>query len=234
MTQPTARKSTRILIVEDHDLFAESMELALSLEGYDVRRLTNSDIDVSPALILSQVARLRPRIVLLDLHLVRFGDSVRLIRPIAQSGANVVVVTAASDRARWGECIHSGARKVLSKCGPLNETLSTVRKISQGLPVMGAEEREDLLQLWHRQRQDQEVQRSRLDSLTKRESEVLRQLMVGHPVREIARLSVVSEATVRTQVKSILAKLQVSSQLAAVGLAHYVGWQAAEGASPNG
>ena len=47
--------------------------------------------------------------------------------------------------------------------------------------------------------------------------------MEGHTVRDIARISVVSEATVRTQVKSILAKLEVSSQLAAVGLAHEIG-----------
>lgn len=228
MTQPSARKSTRVLIIEDHELFAESMELALSLEGYDVRRLTISDDDVSPARMLSTVARLRPRIVLLDLNLGRFGESVGLIHPIAQTGANVVVVTACSDQAKWGECIRYGARKVLSKSGPLNETLSTVRRISQGLPVMGAAEREDLLQEWHRQRKGQEDQRIRLESLTKREREVLRHLMEGHPVREIARLSVVSEATVRTQVKSILAKLQVSSQLAAVGLAHYVGWQVSE------
>ncbi len=35
-----------------------------------------------------------------------------------------------------------------------------------------------------------------------------------------------SEATVRTQVRSILAKLEVSSQIAAVGLAHQAGWTA--------
>jgi two-component system, NarL family, nitrate/nitrite response regulator NarL len=226
MTQPTARESTRVLIVEDHELFAESMELALSLEGYDVQRLTISDADITPARMVSMVSRIRPRIVLLDLHLGLFGDSVGLIRPIVQSGAHVVVVTASTERASWGECIHLGARKVLSKSAPLHETLSTVRRISQGFPVMGAEEREDLLQVWHRQRHDQEVQRSRLASLTKREGEVLRHLMVGHPVREIARLSVVSEATVRTQVKSILAKLEVSSQLSAAGLAHAAGWSA--------
>ena len=62
-----------------------------------------------------------------------------------------------------------------------------------------------------------------------RESEVLGHLMKGRAVREIAGLSVVSEATVRTQVKSILAKLEVSSQLAAVGLAHEIGWQAPVG-----
>ena len=49
--------------------------------------------------------------------------------------------------------------------------------------------------------------------------------MLGRTVHEIAVIGVVSEATVRTQVKSILAKLQVTSQIAAVGLAHRLGWR---------
>ena len=65
----------------------------------------------------------------------------------------------------------------------------------------------------------------RLSLLTPREGAVLGHLMKGHTVREIAIHSYVSEATVRTQVKSILSKLQVSSQIAAVGLAHRVGWR---------
>jgi DNA-binding NarL/FixJ family response regulator len=68
--------------------------------------------------------------------------------------------------------------------------------------------------------------RERLDLLTVREAEVLGLLMTGLAVRDIADASVVSEATVRSQVKSILSKLEVSSQLAAVGLAHRVGWTA--------
>ena len=48
--------------------------------------------------------------------------------------------------------------------------------------------------------------------------------MEGRQVRQIAELSVVSEATVRTQVKSILSKLGVSSQLAAVGMAQAARW----------
>lgn len=44
--------------------------------------------------------------------------------------------------------------------------------------------------------------------------------MLGHTVSEIAREHVLSPATIRAQVKSILAKLGVSSQLGAVGLMH--------------
>ena len=50
-------------------------------------------------------------------------------------------------------------------------------------------------------------------------------LIEGRTVRAISEESVVSEATVRTQVKSILNKLEVSSQLAAVGMANQVGWK---------
>lgn len=220
-----SRATSRVLVLEDHAVFAESIELALQLEGYDANRLPlPADHRGAPAL-LSSVARLRPRVVLLDLDLGSFGDGATLIHPMACAGANVVVVTAATDRPRWGECMRQGARKVLTKTQSLNEILGVVRRIHEGLPVVSAAEREALLRCWEEHRLDVEDQRRRLSRLTRREQEVLTQLQLGHSVREIARESVVSEATVRTQVKAILAKLEVPSQLAAVGLANAAGWR---------
>ena len=218
------RPSTRVLIIEDHTLFAESLELALSLEGYDVRRLALPEIGGSMATLRSTALRSNARIVLLDLDLGRFGDGMNLISPLARSGANVVVVTASTDHGRWGACVRQGARKILSKGRPLQETLSTVRRLHQGLPVMTSDELERLLDAWRSDRMVTDDMRRRLELLTPREKQVLGALIEGHNVREIARIGVVSEATVRTQVKSILGKLEVSSQLAAVGLAHHVGW----------
>lgn len=220
----TGKSSVRVLIVEDHALFAESLELALSLEGYDVRRPPSGDQTVTAPQLMQFVLRWRPRVVLLDLDLAGLGDGARLINPIAQSGANVVVVTSSEDEARWGECIRNGARKTLSKTGPLSDIFSTVRRITQGLPVLDRAERERLLQVWLRERGHQRLAREHLDRLTRREAQVLGHLMSGRPVREIAQLDIVSEATVRTQVKSVLAKLEVTSQLAAVGLAFELGW----------
>ena len=226
MTRPaTSRSKFRIVIVEDHVLFAESLELALMVEGYDVRRVTIPDKEQSPGALITAVTRRRPRVVLLDLDLGRFGDGEKLIAPLARAGINVVVVTASVDRARWGEAVRYGARKVLAKSRPLNDILATVRRINQGLQVMSREEREELLKTWASERSGLVELENRLGLLTVREREVLAHLMKGHTVREIASASVVSEATVRTQVKSILAKLDVTSQLAAVGLAHKVGWR---------
>ena len=165
----SARAQLRILIVEDHMLFAESLELVFSVEGYDVRRIDVPDNASSPGTLLSCLVRLRPRIVLLDLDLGGFGDGVRLIAPLARVGVNVVVVTASTDRARWGEAIRCGARTVLSKGQPLSSVLATVRRINEGQPVMTYEEREELLRAWHQQRSEHQVTMARLSRLTARD-----------------------------------------------------------------
>jgi two-component system nitrate/nitrite response regulator NarL len=221
----SARADHRVLIIDDHVLFAESMELALSLEGYDVRRLEMPQEGGSMATLRSLALRANPRTALLDLDLGRFGDGVNLIAPLARAGINVVVLTASEDLPRWGGCMRLGARKVLPKSGALQQALSTVRRLHQGLPVMNREELESLLEAWAQQRRVSDDLRRRLDLLTPRERQVLGALIEGRTVRTISEESVVSEATVRTQVKSILNKLEVSSQLAAVGMANQVGWK---------
>jgi DNA-binding NarL/FixJ family response regulator len=225
VTSPAPRSKLKILIIEDHALFAESLELALNLEGYAVRRAPIADAGASAQSLLANVVRMQPRIVLLDLDLGRFGDGIRLITPMVRAGVNVVVVTASTDRARWGEALRHGARKVLSKSQPLNEILSTVRRINQGFPVLDVEEREGLIAVWQAETKERSALQTRLSMLTPREEVVLGELMHGRTVRDIAAESVVSEATVRTQVKAILAKLEVSSQLAAVGLANHARWR---------
>lgn len=224
-TSPSTRRADhRVLIIEDHVLFAESLELALSLEGYDVRRLGLPDEGGSMATVRSMALRANPRTAILDLDLGRFGDGVTLVAHLARAGTNVVVVTASEERSRWGACMRQGARKVLTKSGALQEVLGTVRRLHQGLPVVTREELESLLDAWQQENAAVVDMRRRLELLTPREREVLQSLTEGLAVRAIARSSFVSEATVRTQVKSILAKLEVSSQLAAVGMAHHTGW----------
>jgi DNA-binding NarL/FixJ family response regulator len=214
-----------VLIIDDHVLFAESLELALSLEGYDVRRLELPAEGGSMATLRSLALRANPRTVLLDLDLGRFGDGVNLIGPLAKAGINVVVLTASEELGRWGGCMRLGARRVLPKSGALQQALATVRRLHQGLPVTSRDELETLLDAWARERQAHDDLRRRLDLLTPRERQVLGALIEGRTVRAISQESVVSEATVRTQVKSILNKLEVSSQLAAVGMANQVGWK---------
>lgn len=221
---PRALGLTRVAVVEDHLLFAESLEVALTLEGHDLHRIAITE-SMSASALLSAILRVRPRVVLLDLDLGQMHSGLGLIGPLTSAGVAVVVVTGTTDPARWGECLRYGARTVLAKSGSLNSILAAIRRIGDGRAVLPREDRERLLTCFHEEKRAHRDRRLRLESLTGREAAVLGQLMEGLPVRDIAKSAVVSEATVRTQVKSILAKLGVSSQLAAVGAAHRAGWR---------
>ncbi|GAA3649918.1 response regulator transcription factor [Nocardioides ginsengisoli] len=218
-------RPVRVTVVDDHVLFAESVALTLEAEGYLVKRL---DITAPPATLASVLAtalRTVPRVVLLDLDLGRVGDGTRLIAPLTASGAAVVALTATSDLADWGESLRQGAKTVLSKASPLHEVMTTIRSVCDGRPVLRSQERQALIDTAVRERDATREIRTRLDRLTRREQEVLGALMRGEQVREIARARVVSEATVRTQIKSILAKLETGSQIAAIGAAYRAGWR---------
>jgi two-component system nitrate/nitrite response regulator NarL len=210
---------TRVTIVEDHVLFAEALDVALTLEGHQVRRVSINDDALPAGHLFEEILRSRPHVVLLDLNLGAHANGACLVQPLTQVGIAVIVVTGSIDRSRWGEVLSYGARTVLPKSAPLNTILSTIRLIGEGRKVLAREERDRLLACFHEERGRMLDSRARLDSLTSREREILEHLTNGEQVREIARSSFVSEATVRTQVKSILAKLGVSSQLAAVSVA---------------
>ena len=108
MSPGAARADHRVLIIDDHVLFAESLELALSLEGYDVRRLELPAEGGSMATLRSLALRANPRTVLLDLDLGRFGDGINLIAPLARAHTNVVVLTASEDARPLGRVHASG------------------------------------------------------------------------------------------------------------------------------
>jgi DNA-binding NarL/FixJ family response regulator len=77
-------------------------------------------------------------------------------------------------------------------------------------------EAERLIRSWRALRERRELVGQRVRSLTPREHEVLTMLYAGDPVARIAELLEVSPATVRSQVKAVLRKLEVNTQLGAV------------------
>jgi two-component system, NarL family, nitrate/nitrite response regulator NarL len=216
--------SIRVALVEDHLLLAESLHMALSAAGFEVGTVPAGLPDTTAAGLLECVTRLHPRVVLLDLDLGSAGDGVPLIRPLTGAHMAVAVVTASTDTIRWGQCLAHGARTVLPKAAPLETIVEAVLRIVAGEPAMTAAHRNELIRAWHTWRSEDQSLRSRLDRLTPREGQVLANLATGKRVRDIALEAYVSEATVRSQVKAILAKLGVTSQIAAVAIVRDLGW----------
>lgn len=222
---PPAR-GMRIVVVEDHAMFAQAMELSLRAAGHDVRQELVGDEGCNVARIFAAVVRHRPHVVLLDLDLGSFGDGQGLIAPLTLSGIAVVVVTASVHQDRWGEALAHGAQTVLTKDQPLQVIRATIQRLGEGLPVIEPDDRDALVQLWQAAGGGGVQRKERLNQLTPREMEILAHLMRGRTVAEISRRDVVSQSTVRSQIKAVLGKLGVSSQLAAVVLAHDAGLRA--------
>lgn len=209
-----------VLVVEDHALLAQSLVIALNAEGCraQVAELTDS------AALLEQVRTIRPGVVLLDLDLGVLGNGVDLVQPLTELGARVLVVSGTTDRRRLAETVERGAVGFLSKTVRFEQLMSTVLDVVAQRPVLSTEVRYELMAELRRARASRSKDLAPFKTLTQRERVVLSALAQGQRAETIAAEAVVSEATVRSQIRSVLAKLGVKSQLEAVALAWTVGW----------
>ncbi len=220
-----SRSRLRVTVVDDHALFAESLAIALRTRDIEARTVVPDPSWTTLSQLERAISDTQPHLVLLDLDLEVPGDGMRLLSTLSSAGITVVIVTGSADRVRQGEALARGASAVIGKSESLTQILATVDRARSRLPVMSRHERDELVGAYREATEFHRAVCRRFESMTRREADVLGQLMVGKRVTEIARARVVSESTVRTQVKAILAKLEVSSQLMAVGLAHEIGWR---------
>lgn len=210
---------SRIVIVEDHRLLAETVGLALEAEGHDV---VVADLENELSLVGS-VAPDERTLVLLDLDLGNLGDATHLIPTFVGAGAAVLMVTGVRDRVRLAATLEAGAIGYLAKDAPFDRLLDTVLRAASGESVIDPNDRYQLLAELRDHRSHERQRHAPFESLTNRERQVLAALAAGKSVETIASEWVVSTATVRTQVRGILTKLDVNSQLAAVAKARAAG-----------
>jgi DNA-binding NarL/FixJ family response regulator len=229
-TQQAPKKpgNTPILVIDNHELFSTSLTLMLRSHQVDAHRL--AVIDDAEG-ILARIHTLPAGIVLLDLHLGhhvdgRGLDGVGLVRPLRALGWAVLVLSGSQhrhrgDEARVAAAIAAGAIGSVSKTATFKVLLDTVLAAAAGTQLMSEQTRGNWL-LRHQAYQAQQRERDqRLARLSPREREVLNLLAQGHHAQNIAAYFVVSVTTVRAQIRAILAKLDVNSQLEAVSLTNH-------------
>ena len=222
MTTPDGpARALRLLIVEDHELLAGTLAVALRQQQLEV----HTAVEPSAEAVVDLARRLAPVLVLLDLDLgPPLGDGRELVRPLTEAGARVLMVTGATDRARLGACIEAGATGVVSKVSGFERLVESVRLAAEGRPVLSDDERLALLAEARSRRRAEHERMAPFLALTPRERAALARLVAGDSAETIAERSYVSLATVRSQIRAILSKLGVNSQLAAVALARQAGW----------
>jgi DNA-binding NarL/FixJ family response regulator len=209
------------LIVDDHGVLADGLAMALQAEGLPAE----VHVPVSADGVLKAVRERRPHLVLLDLDLgMERGSGVDLVEPVRALGPRVLVLTGSADRIVHARCLEAGAAGVASKADSFDLLLDAIRRTARGEPAMGRRRREDLLDELRRHRATHSERMAPFERLTPKEASVLLALAEGRSADEIARSSYVSLPTVRTQIRGVLVKLGVGSQLAAVAMAVDRGW----------
>lgn len=202
-----------IFIVEDHEMLAQTLALALSAKGFDC---TIADLSGSPALH-EQAQRTRPEVALLDLDLGD-TDGLDVVKALRSTGARVLVLTGSRDEARIAAALALGATGSVSKAQPFEQLLDAVETAIHDRPLLRIDELERITAAGRARLECDRDLKGRMSRLTAREREVLFFMSEGYSVKQIADELVVSLATVRTHIRAILTKLGVKTQLAAVAL----------------
>jgi DNA-binding NarL/FixJ family response regulator len=203
-------RATRVVIVDDHDLFRAGVraELGPRLE------VAGDAGDVETA--VEVIAREEPDVVLLDVHMPD-GGGVEVIRRLSGTHPGVrFLALSVSDAAEDViAVIRAGARGYVTKTISADELADAVQRVAEGDAVFSPRLAGFVLDAFSAGEPVPEpagADEAELDQLTVREREVLRHIARGYMYKEVAQSLGISVKTVEAHVSAVLRKLQLSSR----------------------
>jgi DNA-binding NarL/FixJ family response regulator len=198
----------RILLVDDHPITRAALASLLEGHGFSV---AGEAADGQEAIDLAR--RLRPDLVLLDLSMPGL-DGLQALPRIREAAPDteVVVLTASGTEENLLAAIRGGAAGYLLKSEPPERIAEFLRGVAQGEAALSGEVARRLLEQVREGGAGHIVPDEIARSLSARELEVLLLLDEHLGTDEIAARLFISEHTVRSHVKSLLRKLNVSSR----------------------
>lgn len=206
----------RVLVVDDQALVREGLTTLLSTA--DGIESVGAASDGEQAIELCQ--RLSPDVVLMDLNMPRLDgvEATRRIRAAAPQ-IEVVVLTTHSDESSILDALRAGARGYLTKDAGIAEIARAVHAAAGGQAMLDPVVQQRLLAAAGPtpvSRPSAELP----DGLTAREAEVLALIARGLSNAEIAASLVVSEATVKSHINHLFAKIDARDRAQAVRYAY--------------
>jgi DNA-binding NarL/FixJ family response regulator len=212
---------TRVLVVDDQELVRAGLRAILEASGVDV---VGEAGDGTAAVRLA--AEMQPEVVLMDVRMpVLDGiEATRRIRSGGEDPPRVLVLTTFDLDEYVFEALRAGASGFLLKDAPRAELLRAIDVIADGEALLAPTATRRLVEDFARRRATAPPVSARsLDVLTPRERDVLELIARGLSNGEIADRLVVGEATVKTHVGRVLAKLGLRDRVQAVIRAYEVG-----------
>jgi len=201
---PGVADEISVLIVDDHEVVREGLRLSL-LRSPNIRVVGEAP-DGETAIALSE--RRRPNVVIMDLRMPGMDgiEATEEIRKRVPDTA-VIVFTAYSERALLARSLETGARGYILKEAPHETLLRAIEKVATGEGYVDPA----LMPAFLSGKDD--------DTLTAREREILQLLADGMSNADVATKLFISQETVKSHVRHILAKLEADTRTQAVAIA---------------
>jgi DNA-binding NarL/FixJ family response regulator len=208
-----------VLLVDDQELMRMGFRMVLGAqEDIDVVGEAGDGLDA-----VHMADQLRPDVVLMDVRMPVM-DGVEATKRITEAGTAKVLVMTTFDMDEYAlSALRNGASGFLLKDTPPNDLVSALRAVASGDAVVSPSVTKRLLSRFLGESGGELRDAAVLDVLTEREREVLVLIAKGMSNTEIARKLFLSEATVKTHVGRILAKLEIRDRVQAVVLAYETG-----------
>lgn len=187
----------RVLVVEDHNVVRQGLVALLKVAG-DIEVVGEAADGIEA---IAQFRKHQPDIALIDLRLPRLGgvDAITAIRKEAPHARFIVLTTYDGDEDIY-RALKAGAKAYLLKGMSSEELMAAIRAVHAGKSHIPPAIAERL------------AERMGSEELTKREYDVLEQIVRGRSNKEIGTELDISEATVKTHINSLLAKLGVTDR----------------------
>jgi len=208
----------RVVLVDDQAMVRSGLRLILESEP-DIR-VVGEAADGRASIDL--VLRARPDLVLMDVQMPVMDGLEATRRLVADANATVVILTTFDLDPYVFEALRAGAAGFLLKNAPADELIHAVRTVAAGDALLAPSVTRRVIERFAERRPRPEAIRD-LDRLSAREREVLVLVAEGRSNGEIAEQLVLGEATVKTHIGSILAKLGLRDRVAAVIVAYESG-----------
>ena len=208
----------RVLLVDDEQLIRTGLRMILEAE--DDLEVVGSAVDGLDA--LAAVDRLAPDVVLMDIRMPRM-DGLEATRRILSgpSQSRVVVLTTFDLDEHVFDALAAGASGFLLKDAPAHQLVDAIRAAAAGNALLAPSVTRRLIAQFTRSRPRRSP--AIAADLTARETEVWQLVAEGLSNAEIAERLVIGEATVKTHVARLLAKLGLRDRVQAVVLAYECG-----------
>jgi DNA-binding NarL/FixJ family response regulator len=218
MTPPGSARVS-VLVVDDQDLVRGGLVAILRASGVDV---VGEAADGPQAVQLT--AELHPDVVLMDIEMPG-GDGLTATRDIlaVHPDVRVLVLTTFDLDEYIYQALRLGASGFLLKTTAPARLADAVRACAAGEPLLSPAVTRQLIETYLSRPREATVDDRRLNSLSPRELDVLRAMARGRTNAEIGSTLHLSEATVKTHITHIFAKLGLRDRAQAVVLAYEAG-----------